>query len=163
MPGLLLVELEGTIIYKTWKNRLSMVCEKCLHFIHMNSKNWHFVTWYLCEKLLMCQYMLFLSWKSVLLISKSFMNAVLFKWPKFLLRSYLTKTCAISAYFMIRARFGGGWGFGAIYMSLKRISDVLLQLLEMFDSWDQFRFLLVRINLNHSFEFIYHFSHWEVT
>ena len=88
-----------------------MVCEKCSHFIHMNSKNWHFVTWYLCEKLLMCQYMLFLSWKSVLLTSKSFMNAVLFKWPKFLLRSYLTKTCAISAYFMIRARFGGGWGW----------------------------------------------------
>ena len=111
MPGLLLVELEGTIIYKTRKNRLSMVCEKCSHFIHMNSKNWHFVTWYLCEKLLMCQYMLFLSWKSVLLTSKSFMNAVLFKWPKFLLRSYLTKTCAISAYFMIRARFGGGWGW----------------------------------------------------
>ena len=52
-----------------------------------------------------------------------------------------------------------GLGFGAIYMSLKRISDVLLQLLEMFDSWDQFRFLLVRINLNHSFEFIYHFSY----
>ena len=64
-----------------------------------------------CEKLVMCQYMLFLSWKSVLLTSKSFMNAVLFKWPKFLLRSYLTKTCAISAYFMICARFGGGWGW----------------------------------------------------
>ena len=51
-----------------------------------------------------------------------------------------------------------GLGFGAIYMSLKRISGVLLQLLEMFDSWDQFRFLLVRINLN-SFDFIYHFSY----
>lgn len=54
MPGLLLVELEGTIIYKTRKNRISMVCEKCSHFIHMNLKNWHFITWYLCEKLLIC-------------------------------------------------------------------------------------------------------------
>ena len=162
MPGLLLVELEGTIIYKTRKNRISMVCEKCSHFVHMNLKNWPFITWYLCEKLLIC----------VNIYAFPFLEKYSFNFQEFHECSTIQVTRIVVevlsykdvCYFSIFYDMCQIWGrlrlgFGAIYMSLKRISDVLLQLLEIFDSWDQFRFLVVRINPNHSFEFIYHFSH----
>lgn len=42
--------------------------------------------------------------------------------------------CYFSIFYMCQIWGRLGLGFGAIYMSLERISDVLLQLLEMFDS-----------------------------
>lgn len=85
----------------------------------------------------MCQYMLFLSWKSVLLTLKllkvkcSTIQVTLIVVE---VQSY-KDVCYFSIFYDTCQIWGRlGLGFGAIYMSLKRISGVLLQLLEMFDS-----------------------------